>query len=169
MIIWKFVDSKFYTHFFLFIILCNSASFAGGSRDYFSFSSALFDILQEDEASLEGRIEYRVNSLEWNLKPFAGFMANTDGALHFYTGMYSEIPVTSFITIIPSFAPGLYFKNNSKDLHFTLVFRSQMEVIFNIQDYIKAGFSFNHISNASLGDTNPGVESFAITFQFPVF
>lgn len=162
------MDRRIFVLFILFLISSSSHLFADSSRDYLSISSAFFDVLQEEETSFEGRIEYRVNSLEWMIKPFGGIMANTDGAIHFYSGLFYEIPVTTFFSIIPSFAPGLYFKNSSKDLHFTLVFRSQMEIIFNLPNDIKAGLSFNHISNASLGDMNPGVESLAITFQLPI-
>ena len=60
------------------------------------------------------------------------------------------------------------FKNYSKDLHFALEFKSQIDLIFNISKEFMAGLSFNHISNASLGDQNPGVESIAITFLLPL-
>ena len=73
-----------------------------------------------------------------------------------------------FLNLVPSFAPGLYFKNNSKDLHFVVEFRTQLEAIFVIPNKLRTGVSFNHISNASLGKSNPGVESIAITFQLPV-
>jgi len=148
--------------------VCNSNSLAGGSKDYISFSTALFDFLQNDVTSLEASIEYRVNSLTWQLKPFVGLMANTDGGEYIYSGVFYEIPITKFLNLVPSFAPGLYFKNNSKDLHFVIEFRTQLEAIFVLPNKLRAGFSFNHISNASLGKANPGVESIAITFQLPV-
>lgn len=148
--------------------VCNSNSLAGGSKDCISFSTALFDFLQNDVTSLEARIEYRVNSVTWQLKPFVGLMANTDGGEYIYSGVFYEIPITKFLNLVPSFAPGLYFKNNSKDLHFVIEFRTQLEAIFVLPNKLRAGFSFNHISNASLGKANPGVESIAITFQLPV-
>jgi len=153
---------------FIFIFLTCSATFAGGTKDYISFSTAVFDVLQTDVTSFEGRIEYRVKSVDWLMKPFAGLMANSDGARYIYSGLFVEIPVTKFFSLIPSFAPGMYIKNHSKDLHFVLEFRSQIEIIFILSENIKAGFSFNHISNASLGEANPGVESIAFTFQLPV-
>jgi lipid A 3-O-deacylase len=159
-----------FSHLWIFIIFffCSSNSLAGGSKDYISFSTALFDFLQNDVTSLEARIEYRVNSVKWQLKPFAGLMANTDGGEYIYSGVFYEIPITKFLNLVPSFAPGLYFKNNSKDLHFIVEFRTQLEAIFVIPNKLRAGVSFNHISNASLGKSNPGVESMAITFQLPV-
>jgi len=39
-------------------IVGNSKSLAGATKDYISFSTALFDFLQNDVTSLEARIEY---------------------------------------------------------------------------------------------------------------
>jgi len=144
-------------------------SFGQSSRNYLSFSGAVFDVLQNNKTDLEARIEYRLNSIDWTVKPFAGVMTNTNSAKHFYLGVFYEIPLTSFLSIIPSFAPGLYFNGYSKDLHNILEFRSQIEFMFNLKSGLKAGIGFSHISNASLGSLNPGVESLALTFQFPVF
>lgn len=152
----------------LFTFFISTKLLAGGNRDYLSLSTALFDALQNNEASLEGRIEYRANSADWIVKPLVGIMANTDGARYVFSGLFHEIPVTDFFVLIPSLASGVYIKNYSKDLHFVLEFRSQLEAIFIISQNIRAGFSFNHISNASLGDENPGVESIAFTFQIPI-
>lgn len=152
----------------VFIFTFSSKSFGEGPGDYISISTAIFDVLQNDIPSLEGRVEYRFNSAEWPLKPFTGFMANTDGGRYIYAGLFFEISITDFFSLIPSFAPGFYIRNFSKDLHSLLEFRSQIEAIIALSKNLKAGFSFNHISNASLGESNPGVESIALTVQLPV-
>ena len=164
----RILKKKIFPSILLLTIFINTNLFAGGDKDYLSFSGALFDVLQSNVTSLEGRIEYRVNSADWYLKPLIGVMSNTDGARYIYSGIYFEISVTEYFSLIPSLTPGVYIKNYSKDLHFVLEFKSQIDAIFNIADTFRAGFSFNHISNASLGDENPGVESIAITFQLPV-
>lgn len=137
-------------------------------RNYIAFSAAVFDVLQQNNTAFEGRIEFRLNKTDWVLKPFGGTMANTDGAIHIYAGLFYELEVTSFLFITPSFAPGIYFSSKSKNLDFALQFRSQIELGINLQNDIKVGISFNHISNASLGNTNPGVESIAISYYFPL-
>jgi len=94
-------------------------------------------------------------------------MANTDGAVYIFSGFYIDIPITSFLYISPSFAPGLYHKGNSKNLNFALEFRSQIEIGIRLENNIRVGISFSHISNASLGKINPGVESIALTYLIP--
>jgi hypothetical protein len=94
-------------------------------------------------------------------------MANTDGAVYLFSGFYIDIPLASFLYITPSFAPGLYHKCNSKNLDFELEFRSQIEMAIRLENNIRVGVSFSHISNASLGKINPGVESLALTYVIP--
>lgn len=165
-------EAKTRKYYFLLILLLtlilSTNLLAGGDKDYISLSAASFDVLQNNVSSLEGRIEYRANSIDLIVKPLFGIMANTDGARYIFSGLFIEFQVTDFFSLIPSFAPGVYIKNYSKDLHFVLEFRSQIEAIFSITDKFRAGFSFNHISNASLGDENPGVESIGFTIQIPV-
>ena len=137
------------------------------NKNYVALSSAVFDILQQDDPSYENRLEFRIGKVKFLGNPFIGVMMNTEGAMHIYSGLYYDIPVTNRIYITPSFAPGLYSKRNSKDLKFTLVFQSQIEASYRFVEGGRIGISFNHISNASLGIENPGVESLAVTYIIP--
>jgi len=137
-------------------------------RNYIAISSAVFDILQQDDASSETRFEFRYGKDKFLVQPFNGVMINTEGAMHIYFGLYYDIKVAGYLYITPSFAPGLYARRNSKDLKFALEFRSQLEVSFRFNNDVRIGFSFNHISNASLGIENPGVESLAVTYIVPL-
>ena len=93
-------------------------------KNYITLSSAVFNILQQDNSSFDGRVEFRFHKIDWQLKPFSGLMANTDGAVYLYSGFYIDIPLASFLYITPSFAPGFYHKCNSKQLDFAIEFRS---------------------------------------------
>jgi hypothetical protein len=168
-LICQIIPVKHLLFYSVFLIpLFNSESFAGGGRKYISFSTAVFDILQQESTAYEGRIEYQGTEFYSNLKPITGLMLNTDGAVHLYAGIFVDIPITNFLYFSPSFAPGLYLNQKSKDLYFLLEFRSQIEIAFKLGSEIKVGVSFNHISNASLGKVNPGVESIALTYHFPL-
>ncbi len=150
------------------LILFSYANLFAQDRNYIAFSSAVFDILQQDNPSSETRIEFRYGKAKFLVQPFNGVMINTEGAMHVYFGFYYDIKVAGYLYITPSFAPGLYAQRNSKDLKFALEFRSQLEVSFRLNNDVRIGFSFNHISNASLGVENPGVESLAITYIIPI-
>jgi hypothetical protein len=140
---------------------------ASQDGDLLAFSAAYFDVNQREEKAGEFRIEYRADERMWIFKPFGGAMATTDGALHGFAGVLIDIPLWDRIYITPSFAPGLYHDGNGKDLFYTLEFRSQIEISYRFQNGHRLGASFNHISNANLGDDNPGVESAALTYIVP--
>jgi hypothetical protein len=137
-------------------------------NNYIALSSAVFDILQQEEPSYEIRTEFRAGNLKFLTHPFAGIMVNTEGAVHLYIGLYYDIFLTNSFVITPSFAPGIYDRNKSKDLKYALEFRSQLELSIMFDHGARIGFSFNHISNASLGEENPGVESLALTYIIPI-
>ncbi len=137
------------------------------TKNYFAFSSAVFDILQKKSTSMETRLEVRLNP-GWTVNPFGGIMTNTGGAVNLFAGFFKDIYLNSFLILTPSFAPGIYYKHNSKDLHFLLEFRSQIEIAVKFENNIKVGVGFSHTSNASLGNLNPGVESLAMIFYFPI-
>ena len=68
------------------------------------------------------------------------------------------------LTLTPSFAPGLYHKGNGKDLGHVLEFKSEVQLSYAATDKSSLGVSYNHVSNASLGNKNPGANSYMFSF-----
>ena len=58
----------------------------------------------------------------------------------------------------PSFGAGIYDDGSGKKLGNDLQFRTSFEVSYELKNKNRIGISFSHISNANLGDKNPGVE-----------
>jgi lipid A 3-O-deacylase len=103
---------------------------------------AAFDILQQTQPSVEKRIELRKDISDNDFGQFAGIMFTGHGANHFYTGLYYNFYLYDIIVITPSFAPGLYLENNTKNLFYPLEFRSQIEVSVKLLRNTRIGFSF---------------------------
>ena len=160
----RFLNKYILVFAFLSIFITDTYS---QDENYIALSSAVFDVLQQDAPSFEGRVEFRLGKLKFIGQPFTGFMFNTDGAVHLFAGLYYDIHISDYFVLTPSFAPGLYAKRKSKDLMYALEFRSQIEFTYVFTNHSRIGFSFNHISNASFGEENPGVESFALTYVIP--
>ncbi len=45
-----------------------------------------------------------------------------------------------------------------------LEFKSEVQLSFDLSKNTELGFSYNHLSNASLGDKNPGANSYMFNF-----
>ncbi|MDC6465460.1 acyloxyacyl hydrolase [Pelagibacteraceae bacterium] len=97
------------------------------------------------------------------LSPITGGFLTENSALYLYTGAQAEFNLGS-ITITPSFAPGYYNSGDGKDLGSALEFKSEVQMSLNLSESTEFGMSYNHISNASLGDKNPGANSYMINF-----
>jgi len=97
------------------------------------------------------------------LSPITGGFFTENSAFYLYTGAQAEYELGLF-TITPSFAPGYYNSGDGKDLGSALEFKSEIQMSLNLSDSTEFGMSYNHISNASLGDKNPGANSYMINF-----
>ena len=97
------------------------------------------------------------------LSPITGGFLTENNSFYVYTGAQTEFDVGLF-TITPSFAPGYYNTGDGKDLGHVLEFKSEIQMSLNLSDSTEFGMSYNHISNASLADKNPGANSYMINF-----
>jgi len=96
-------------------------------------------------------------------KPITGFMLTTDSASYLYTGVQAEYNIGK-LNLTPSFTPGLYHEGDGKDLGHLVEFKSELQLSLDLSPSTEFGFSYNHISNASLGEKNPGANSYMFNF-----
>ena len=109
------------------------------------------------------------------LKPFVGIEATTDSAFYFLGGIYLEDNLGKLISgkenkwnFTPSFGLGYYDDGNGKKLGNKLEFRTTLELSYQLNNNDRIGFSLGHISNANIGDKNPGVEILSLSYQIPI-
>ena len=98
-----------------------------------------------------------------NLSPITGAMFTADNAAYIYTGVQANYSL-GVLNIIPSFTPGVYEQGDGKDLGHVLEFKSEVQLSLDLPKDSQVGFSYNHLSNASLGDKNPGANSYMFNF-----
>jgi lipid A 3-O-deacylase len=98
-----------------------------------------------------------------NLSPITGAFITADNAGYVYTGVQAQYKIGA-LNITPSFMPGLYHEGDGKDLGHILEFKSEVQLSLDLSQSTELGFSYNHISNASLGDKNPGANSYMFNF-----
>ena len=133
-----------------------------------NFFTGMFDFSDTKQSSGLLGIQHQNNELFresflGNLSPITGGFLTEKNAFYIYTGAQAEYDLGPF-RITPSFAPGYYSFGDGKDLGSPLEFKSEVQVSLNLSDSTELGMSYNHISNASLGDKNPGANSYMINF-----
>ncbi len=103
------------------------------------------------------------NSFLGKLSPITGGFLTENNAAYLYTGVQAEYEL-GILKITPSFAPGYYHDGDGKDLGSPVEFKSEIQMTLDLSDTMQFGMSYNHISNASLGDKNPGANSYMLNF-----
>ena len=140
---------------------------AAEGPDLLALSAGAFDV-NDDETAAEGRVEYRSHHKLYFIGPMAGLMANSDGGVYGYGGIYIDIELGERVALTPSFAVGGYRRGDSKDLGSTIEFRSGVEIAWRFDSGARLGVAFHHISNAGIDDNNPGTESLVLTYAIPL-
>ena len=133
-----------------------------------NFFTGMFDFSDDKQAA--GLVGFQHQNDELfresffgTLSPISGGFFTENSAFYLYTGVQAEYEL-GFLKITPSFAPGYYGHGNGKDLGSPLEFKTEVQMSFDITDSTNLGMSYNHISNASLGDKNPGANSYMFNF-----
>ena len=98
-----------------------------------------------------------------NLSPITGAFFTADNAGYIYTGVQAQYKIGA-LNITPSFMPGLYHEGDGKDLGHIIEFKSEVQLSLDLSQSTELGFSYNHLSNASIGDKNPGANSYMFNF-----
>ena len=136
----------------------------------FNFFSGVFDINTSSKKSSElfgvqhSNEDLFRDTFLGKLSPITGFMMTADSASYFYTGVQAEYKIGK-LNLTPSFSPGLYSMGDGKDLGSPLEFKSELQLSIDLLPGTKLGYSHSHLSNANLGDTNPGADSYMFNFM----
>ena len=138
------------------------------SDNALSIYSGMFDFSDDGKRSTLVGIQHQNENLNrdtflGNLSPITGALITADNAGYIYTGVQAQYKLGN-LNITPSFTPGLYHEGDGKDLGHILEFKSEVQISLDIFKNSELGFSYNHISNASLGDKNPGANSYMFNF-----
>ena len=154
---------------FSFLSLANSADEELNKNETeLNFFTGMFDFSDDKQASGVIGLQHQNDDLFrksflGKISPITGGFLTEKNAFYLYTGAQAEYDI-GFLTITPSFAPGYYNYGDGKDLGSVLEFKSEIQMSLNLSDSTEFGMSYNHISNASLGDKNPGANSYMINF-----
>ena len=152
---------------FVFLSFANAEEIKSSETEL-NFFTGMFDFSDTTQAAGVLGLQHQNDDLFRNsflgkLSPITGGFLTEKSAFYLYTGAQAEYNLGPF-TITPSFAPGYYNSGDGKDLGSALEFKSEIQVSLDLSDSTELGISYNHISNASLGDKNPGANSYMFNF-----
>ena len=163
---------KILTIFLILVGLTKNIN-ADESKSYdsheYNFFSGVFDITNEAKNSELFGVQHSNEDLFKDtflgkISPITGFMITDNADTYFYTGVQAEYKIGK-LNLTPSFSPGIYTVGDGKDLGSPLEFKSEVQLSIDLLPGTTIGYSQSHLSNADLGDTNPGADSYMFNFM----
>ena len=148
--------------------LVSSPSLGEEKRSGVNFYTGMFDFSDDKKSSALFGLEHQNENLYRDtivgrVSPVTGMMITADNAAYFYTGIEANYELGP-LKVTPSFTPGLYSQGEGKDLGHPLEFKSEVQLSMDLGETTNFGMSYNHVSNASLGEKNPGANSYMFNF-----
>ena len=153
----------------LFLLPINAEEIKNDSDHQYNFYTGNFDFSDDKQKAILFGFQHQNETLErktflGNVSPITGGFITENSAAYIYTGVEWNYDMGGKMTFTPSFAPGLYSEGDGKDLGHVLEFKTELQASYAISESSSLGMSYNHISNASLGDKNPGANSYMFNY-----
>lgn len=141
---------------------------AADDPDFLTVGIGWYDINRQVDEATSFRAEYRSDKKIWIFKPFVGAMGTTDSAFYGFGGVLVDIYFGRRIALTPSFAAGYYKDGNGRELGHEIEFRSSIELSYRFDNRSRLGLAFYHLSNAGIGNNNPGTEVLSLVYSIPL-
>jgi hypothetical protein len=118
-------------------------------------------------AEFEYRFGWKPDFLGKAIGPAAGVLANTEGGVYGYVGVYADLPVGNFV-ITPLAGAGGYHEGDGKDLGGVFQFRLAFNAAYEFSGGTRLGVRFGHLSNAAIHAENPGENEILLVLDVPL-
>ena len=115
-------------------------------------------------------IEYRAGpELEFfHIRPSLGGFGTTDASIYGWFGLSGDIFFGRRIVLTLGSAVGFYLDGEGQDLGHVLEFRSGLDLAYRFDNRSRLGVGVTHLSNANIGDKNPGTETVMLIYSHPL-
>lgn len=146
---------------------CIAMSPALADDGWIGINTGVGSVVTGERSAVLG-VQYVGEPLIWKVHPHAGAYVTHRGGVYGYAGFGIEFRIAPQIIIRGNTAVGAYGQGDDIDLGHVLEFRSGLEFVVEFDDKSQLGFGFHHLSNAGIGERNPGTEVGTISYSVPL-
>lgn len=139
-----------------------------GGPAYLSVGAGTFNAFDHGRQSPMLNLEYQSAARLFGIGAAWGILANTDGAVAGYGGVYSDIGFGRHWVLTPTLGFGGYDPSDSKDLGSIFVFRLELALAYQFDSGTRLGLKIAHISNAGTHPFNPGEDEIMLVCSLPI-
>jgi hypothetical protein len=130
---------------------------------YLNLAVGSFEAFNESDDAVAGQVEFRFGQKFFYFGPLLGVLANSDGGVIGYAGIYLDLALGNFI-LSPQTGVGAYAKGSGKDLGGTFEIISGLGLSYQFAGHSRLGVRYEHISNGNLHDSNPGADHLLLNY-----
>lgn len=117
-----------------------------------------FDAVRQDDTAAHAAFHVALRPRRFQIRPVFGLFVTSDEAVYGYAGAARDFPLSRRFVLTPQFSVGAYENGGGKDLGHTLEFLSSLQLAYRFDGGSRLGLAYQHISNGSISDDNPGAE-----------
>ncbi|MBK5096102.1 MAG: acyloxyacyl hydrolase, partial [Deltaproteobacteria bacterium] len=117
----------------------------GDGPNFFDIGAGVFNSGEGGEASLAGKVEVRIGKKLFFVGPALGIVANTDGGLMGYGGIYVDLSYRR-VVLTTVLSLGGYHQGDSVDLGGIFQFREEFTLSYQFDNGSRLGVVWAHIS-----------------------
>ena len=108
------------------------------------------------------------NRFKWNTRPATGFVTAGDDCNYLYAGLRRDFYLRDHLALTAGFDIGFLHNGEQLRLGNELEFRTLVDLSYVFANDWRATIGIHHISNAGLGNTNPGTNDVVLSVSLPV-
>lgn len=150
-------------------LLFAGPALAEDDPSFLSLGGGWWDLIAQDDNQADFRLEYRHGQRFLEIvKPWAGLEVTTAGGVWAGGGLLVDIYLGRRFVLTGSTGVGGFYEGDGKDLGSPIEFRSTIEVGYRFDDRSRLSLAFGHLSNAGIGDDNPGTEVLTLYYHLPI-
>ncbi|MBD3635098.1 MAG: acyloxyacyl hydrolase [Methylophaga sp.] len=133
-----------------------------------AFTAGGYDAFDSEDNATEIGVEYRFAPAAdfYNIIPTIGASVTSDGAYWAYAGVRYDWSLSANWVLTPHFALAAYENGGGVDLGYGLEFRTGLDLAYQMTDRSRLSLGYYHMSNADLGDYNPGADSIIVSYSY---
>ncbi|MBU2849068.1 acyloxyacyl hydrolase [Acidithiobacillus ferriphilus] len=160
----------------LFLVppLAGAATLMPSGAPYLSAGAGVFNLVGAvdnggyNHTPAEFNVEYQSGFRFYGIGYMLGLLANTDGGVDGYGGLYADLALTPHWILTPEAAVSGYSQGNSKNMGSTFLFRLELGLAYQMDNGGRLGLKIAHLSNADIYPRNPGENELLVTYSFPL-
>jgi hypothetical protein len=112
--------------------------------------------------------EYRFGREYFYVSPLVGASMTTDGDFYGHVGLYHDFQLGTNWFLTPHLSVGGYARGSGNNLGSALEFQSGLDLFYRMANDWRIGATIRHLSNAGIGNFNPGTELFMVLLSMPI-